>query len=45
MGETKKPCHNEIVVFNFALFFYVCFETLEVGFGLYLTNKVITGET
>ena len=44
MGETKKPCHDERLVFNFALFCYVCFETLEVGFGLYLTNKIIKSE-
>ena len=44
-GKGKKNCHDERVVFNFTLFCYlVCFETLKVGFRLYLTNKIIKSE-
>ena len=35
MGETKEFSHEERLVFIVALFCYACFETSEVGFGLY----------
>ena len=42
--KNEKPFHDERFVFNFALFCYVCFETLEVGFGFYVTKKIIKRE-
>ena len=39
--DKENPVMMKGLIFNFAFFCYVCFETLEVGFGLYLTNKII----
>lgn len=39
MGETKEFSHEERLVFIVALFCYACFETSEVGFGLYWPKK------
>ena len=47
MGQTKRP--NSVMMRDLFLTShfsvnYVCFETLKVGFGLYLINKIIKSE-